>query len=141
MRKLFCLAIFLIGTSIIAQRNVKKESEALETPYTQEQAAILHSESLAIALDLGPGQKNRIKNHLIKSMSNPKNEYKNKIQNRGHRVSSTKIGKRDELLDNHKKEMKSILTDEQYRKWEKLKKPAVIYGDEEESTKETIVKN
>lgn len=126
MRKLILAALFLTGITAMAQDHNRKEGRRQMQDLNPEQLATLQSKRMTLALDLTEGQQSKIKEMFAKNAEARKasmEEHKARKENGKELSDDEKFALKNERLDMqiaHKKEMKSILNDEQYAKWEKM---------------------
>lgn len=101
MKKYIWLLMLMAGVSLTAQRK-KKQTEKLHR-YTPEQSANLQANRLSSILDLTEEQQAEVKDLLLQTTVTRK--------------------EKNIKAKNYKKELKSILTEDQYHYWEKLQEP------------------
>ena len=125
MKSIVYISILLFSISTLAQ---KPRAERMKQNFTSEQQTELQSKRMVLALDLNEKQLEQIKTLELK-------KAKNREANRMQRETQQKAGEKpssDERfafqtkrLDDqiaYQKEMQKILSEEQYKKWEELKK-------------------
>lgn len=127
MRKLVLAALFLIGITAIAQEENRKKGRRHMANLTPEQMATLQTKRMTLALDLTEDQQSKIKAMFVKSAKERKakmESHKAKKESGETLSDAEKFALQNERLDRqiaHKEEMKSILDDTQYTKWEKMR--------------------
>ncbi|MBQ4915802.1 hypothetical protein J8L85_15205 [Maribacter sp. MMG018] len=128
MKKLIMIAVLLTGMTAMAQRHDMKEGRKSAKDLTAEQIATLQTKRMTLALDLTDAQQAKMKTLLTKDAEERKakmEELKAKRKNDEKLTAEEKYAMQNERLDKqiaHKKAIKSILSDEQYAKWEKMQK-------------------
>jgi len=139
MKKILLIAIALVSLQSIAQKRQgehrkgdrNKQSQTLRN-LTPEQAATLQSKNMALRLDLSEAQQEEIyKIHLANAKERQaKMEAVKKMRESGEKPSKeARYELMNDLLDkqiSQKKQLKSILTKEQYEKLEKGSKQKKI---------------
>jgi len=125
MKSIVYIAIFLMSISTFAQKpNTKK----MKPRFNSEQQAELQSKRMVLALDLSEKQQEQVKAlELIKAKDREANRMqRNTRQKSGEKLSQDELYARNtKRLDAqmaHQKEMKQILSQEQYTKWKELNK-------------------
>lgn len=134
MKKLFLIALAFVSLQVIAQDRQKGDIKEMKKNRTEsmknispEDMATISTKKLTLALDLNENQQTQVKELLL-------TQAKSRMTLRDKRVKSKekeakKITKEERVqainsrLDDQivmKKKMKSILTTEQYEKWEKI---------------------
>ena len=126
MRKLVLVALLLIGFTARAQQQNREEGRRHMANLSPEQMATLQTKRMTLALDLTADQQSKIQEMFAKNAA----ERKSKMEDLKARKESgetlsddEKFDMKNERLDNqiaHKEEMKTILDDAQYAKWEKM---------------------
>lgn len=126
MKKIFGISILalLLTVSSYAQakRNYVRQNENLST----EQMAALQSKRMALHLDLNESQKNAVAalvQKQIEARNLQRESIRTKRQNGEKLTADERFALRNKQLDwqmAHKAEMKKILTNTQYEKWEKI---------------------
>jgi hypothetical protein len=136
MKKLIVLAALAISTLTFGQERHHEKREhhkdgkmEMMKDFTPEQIATLKTKKMALHLDLTKAQQDKIQSLNLTSVKERKvkmTERKEKHQNEKVKLSSEeKYNKMNSRLDKQialKKEMKSILNDKQFQKWEASKK-------------------
>jgi len=128
MKHLLTLAMALLTLTSVAQdkpEKTGKERTEMRPDFTPEQIATMKSKELALKLDLNATQQAKIKTlQLAKATDRmaKREEMKAKKESKREKPSTDELYKmKNERLDKalaHKQEMKSILTTEQFEKWE-----------------------
>lgn len=127
MRKLILVALLLSGITALAQDQDRKERREHMQNLSPEQMATLQTKRMTLALDLTDAQQSKVKNLFVKNAEERKakmDAYKSKKESGAKLTDDEKFAMQNERLDKeiaHKKEMKSILNDEQYTKWKKMR--------------------
>lgn len=130
MKKIIIATILLIGCIAMAQTNTSKERGARNgmKDLTAEQMATLQTKKMTLALDLTQVQQDQIKAIQLenaKSRKSKMEEHKAQKESgeKTKRTSEERYAMSNARLDAkiaQKEEMKSILSDTQYDKWEKM---------------------
>lgn len=127
MKKLVMTIFVMAGISAMAQDQNMEGNRGSMNNLTPEQIATLQTKKMTLALDLNDSQQVKIKAMLIQDAGTRKTKMQeNKaFRKEGEKMTADeKFAMQNERLDHRielKKEMKSILTEEQYSKWEKMK--------------------
>ena len=135
MKKLILIAIAFISLNAVAQDNKKehtkkdsKEKRELAKDLSAEEIATIGSKKMTLALDLSEKQQDQVKEVLLEQAITRKQNME-KRREKSKKEDAKKLSKEDRLtlinakLDNQiamKQKMKSILTAEQYEKWESI---------------------
>lgn len=114
MKKLMILVVILSAGFANAQR--------VERDLTPEQMASVQSKKMTLALDLDAKQQSKVEKLLL---INAKERKANKLskEDRAALTSNQKFALAEQMLEKKievKREMKSILSTDQYAKWEEL---------------------
>lgn len=126
MKKALFICCLLIGFTAFAQQQGKGQQrhgkQNMERPdYTPEQIAELKTKKLTLMLDLNESQQQKINNLELESAKARKQMIENRKQ--GEKPSDEdRFERQNAMLDRqiaYKNSMKSILTKDQYEKWEK----------------------
>ena len=128
MKKLVSTALVALITVSVFAQDQKQERRHHRQDFTVDQIAELQTKKMTLQLDLNNKQQDQIfeinKENAIERKQ--KIEARKAIKESKKELSSDEIFKRkSERLDKqiaHKAEMKKILSDEQYDKWEKTRK-------------------
>ncbi|PIB26718.1 hypothetical protein [Maribacter sp. 4G9] len=127
MKKIVLAALLLVGITAMAQEQNRKEGRRQMADLTPEQMATLQTKRMTLALDLTEDQQSKIQEMFAKNAAERKakmESYK-ASKERGETLSDDeKFALKNERLDKqiaHKEEMKSILNNEQYDKWENMR--------------------
>ncbi|UWX54379.1 hypothetical protein NYZ99_15765 [Maribacter litopenaei] len=129
MKKVIMTAILLIGISAMAQDHNRKEGRGNRhmKDLTPEQMATLQTKRMTLALDLTEDQQSKIQALFTKNAAERKAKmeaHKARKESGETLTDDEKFALRNERLDQQiaqKEEMKSILDDTQYSKWEKMR--------------------
>lgn len=127
MRKLVLAALLLIGFSAMAQQQNREEGRRHLADFTPEQMATLQTKRMTLALDLTADQQSKIKEVFTKNAEERKAKmegYKARKESGETLTDDEKFAMQNERLDRqiaHKEEMKAILDNAQYAKWEKMR--------------------
>jgi len=136
MKKLIVLATLVISSITFGQENYngkrdhhKKGKMEMMKDFTPEQMATLRTKKMTLALDLTKAQQNKMQALHLESAKARKGQMKKREQYKNTEKpklsSEEKYLKMNSLLDRKiemKSKMKSILTDEQFQKWERTQK-------------------
>lgn len=129
MKKLLIALMALFCISTYAQekrgeeRGPRKEMQRQRPDLSPEQMAELATKKLTLHLDLSEAQQKKVNSHELERAKARKSHYENK-SDRKKLSDKERFEQKTQRMDAqiaHKKEMKSILNDEQYQKWEKGK--------------------
>lgn len=127
MKKLVMAILLMAGMSAMAQHHDRKGMRDAMKDLTPDQVATLQTKKMTLALDLNASQQSKMKSMFIEDAKTRKAKME-KHTNRKEEASSItadeKFAMQKERLDfeiERKKEMKALLTQEQYEKWEKMK--------------------
>jgi len=140
MKKLFVLALLILSGSVFAQRSkhheAKKQHHKKEfmKDLSAEQLATLKTKKMTLALDLNKGQQDKmyalclagVKDHR-KQMEAHKKAMKKDEGKKPKLTSEEKFQRMNTQLDKKialMNKVKSILTEEQFQKWQRLQKHA-----------------
>lgn len=127
MRKLILAALLLIGITAMAQEKNRKEGRRHMTDFTPEQMATLQTKRMTLALDLTANQQSKLQEMFTKNATERKammEAHKARRESGESLSDEEKFAIQNERLDNqiaHKEEMKAILDDAQYTKWQKMR--------------------
>jgi len=126
MKKLVMAILIMAGISATAQdHNMKGKRNAMKD-FTPEQVATLQTKKMTLALDLNESQQSKIKSILTEDAKTQKSKmenFKGRKEEGEKMTADEKYTMRNERLDHQiarKKQMKSLLTNDQYVKWEKM---------------------
>ncbi|WP_299274021.1 hypothetical protein [uncultured Psychroserpens sp.] len=135
MKKLILIALAFVSVQAFAQNKEKKElKEAkkakidMRHDMSAEDMATISTKKMTLALDLSDQQQVQVKKLMLEQAETLKAK-RDKREKMGKEKGDKKIAKEErvkilnEKLDHQiemKKKMKSILTSEQYEKWEKM---------------------
>ena len=128
MKKLFIIALLVVGMTSFAQERKTRSDRAKMEQLTTEQKNQLHLKKMTLELDLNASQQKEISKIIAEQSA--KRETK-KAERKGTNESVKKqltsdalFAKKSMMLDEQivmKKRMKKILTSEQYEKWDDMK--------------------
>ena len=122
MKKLIMAILVMAGISATAQDHMRASMKDL----SPEQIANLQTKKMTLALDLNESQQSKIKSILTEDAKTRKSkmeDFKARKEEGKKMTADEKYKMQNERLDHQiarKKEMKSLLTAEQYTKWEKM---------------------
>ncbi|NND15366.1 MAG: hypothetical protein HKN89_03475 [Eudoraea sp.] len=127
--KTIMMALFvLFGLTVWSQDGHRGHRHDKKDKLTAEQRSVLQSKKLTLALDLSEAQQEQMQELLLKKEQDRDTKMAERKEARQERDSTKlsqeqRFAKNNERLDAqiaHKQEIKEILTEEQYEKWEKL---------------------
>lgn len=123
--KTVVMALFLLfGLTAMGQHEHRGPRHEKEVSLTPEQRAVLHTKQLTLALDLDEKQQKKIQEiFLTKEEARAERIAARKESDSREKDPEKRYERMNARLDEkiaHKKEMKEILTEEQFVKWEKL---------------------
>jgi len=124
MKNVLIICIALLGFNAIAQKKDTSKREArseMKQNLTAEQKAELKSKKMTLALDLSEKQQKEV-NQLFLKEAKEREALKKDGENRKELSETERFERKTQMMDKliaHKKEMKSILNQTQYTKWEK----------------------
>lgn len=126
MKKIFILAALVLTSGLaMAQRPEGKDHKRMQD-MSPEQVATLQTKKMALALDLNESQQAKVKSLLRSNVEarKAKMEALKAKKEKGEKpTADEKFAMQNKRLDAqiaHKAEMKEILTDAQYIKWEEM---------------------
>ena len=136
MKKLIVLAALVISTVTFGQEDHKEKREhhkkgkmEMMKDLSPEQMATLRTKKMILALDLTKAQQEKMHALHLEGAKARKEHMKKRAENRGAEKpklsSEEKYQKMNSVLDRKiemKSKMKSILTQEQFQKWERSQK-------------------
>ena len=136
MKKLIVLAALVISSVTFGQENHREKREhhkkgkmEMMKDLSPEQMATLRTKKLTLALDLTKTQQNKMHALHLENAKARKDQMKKREQLKGTEKpklsSEEKYQKMNSVLDRKiemKSKMKSILTEEQFQKWERSQK-------------------
>lgn len=130
MKKVIIAAMLLIGVIATAQTNTSKENSPRKglSDLTPEQMAILKTKKMTLALDLTASQQEKIKtlqleNAKLRQSKMEERKAQKEAGDTKKRSSEERFNMANARLDRQiaqKTEMKKILSETQYEKWEKM---------------------
>ncbi len=127
MKNVLLIALMLCSIAITAQDSKgdrtesRKEMRQKMKDLTPEQVASLKTKKMTLQLDLTETQQAKVEELQLEIAKKRKEHFENR-KDRKELTSDELFEKRSEMLDGKialKAKMKSILTEEQYQKWEK----------------------
>ena len=127
MKKLILLAALVMSSAIFAQENHsdKKDKMAHLKDLSPEQMATLRTKKMALSLDLSKAQQDKVYALHLDEAKTRKEQRAERNNNKGTEKpklsSDEKFNKMNERLDKKivtKNKMKSILSEEQFKKWQ-----------------------
>ncbi len=126
MKKLMVIILMMAEIAVVAQeQDVKVKREAMKD-LTPEQLATLQTKKMTLALDLNESQRTKMISMFTedaKSRKVKKQAFKKRKEEGVTMSSDEKFTIQHERLDHkiaRKNEKKTILTEDQYAKWEKM---------------------
>lgn len=126
MKKLIMAILVMAGISATAQNHNMKGNRDAMKDLTPEQIATLQTKKMTLTLDLNESQQSKMKSILTEGAKMRKSkmeDFKTRKEEGKKMTAEERYSMQNERLDHQiarKKEMKSLLTDEQYLKWEKM---------------------
>jgi hypothetical protein len=126
MKNLAIACITLISLMSFAQQNGGEKDDFQKGSHPKmhhlrpEQMAVLSTKKMTLRLDLNESQQKEI-NKLELERAKKKKEYYENRKNRKNLTDAERFELKNEMLDAqiaHQTKMKSILTEEQYQKWQ-----------------------
>ncbi len=128
MKKVILLAVFLAGFSTIAQHGERRHKDGFKNMST-EQIATLQTKKMTLALDLTDSQQDQIQSlHLehakLRKAKMAEHKAKKETGEKSELSSDELYAMKKARLDGaiaHKAELKNILTEKQFDKWEEMK--------------------
>ena len=147
MKKLILLSSLVVSSITFAQENLnhskkeiqKKEKMQMMKDLSPEQIATLKTKKMALDLDLTEDQQQKIQ---VLNLKNAKKDKYKKLNTQDIKVKMTsdqKYEKMNATLDQKieiKKDIKSILTKDQYLKWESHQKEMIMMKKKHHSKKQ-----
>ncbi|MBT8237533.1 MAG: hypothetical protein HKP24_04595 [Croceitalea sp.] len=130
MKKVVMGLMFLLTLSLMAQRPHEQEGRRMaKEKMTAEQVATLQTKKLTLALDLTEDQQKKVKqinlaNAEFHESKMAERDAKNEEHDAKKPSTEERFNMQNERLERQlaeQKQMKQILTDEQYAQWRKLK--------------------
>lgn len=139
MKKLIMAILVLAGISATAQNHNMNGKRGEMKDLTPEQVATLQTKKMTLALDLNVSQQSKIKSILTEDAKTRKSkmeDFKARKEEGKKMTADEKYTIQNTRLDYQiaqKNEMKSILTAEQFSKWEKMnhRKKGMHKGDKD----------
>jgi len=127
MKKLFVIALLMVGTTIFAQeRNRKHQADKME-PFTPEQQSQLMLKKMTLDLDLNDSQQKEMSVIISEKMAKKeamKSEMKAKKEKGVKPTNDERFAMHMKMLDEQiatKKRVEKILNAKQFEKWSSLK--------------------
>lgn len=133
MKKLIGITTVLLMMALVVNAQELQKPKWDKLNYTPEQIATLQSKKMALDLDLNESQQSKIYDLKLKEAQDRQAAMETKKQNIANGIMPTsdeKFAMQSAKLDKQKTfkvEMKSILTKEQYEKWEKMCEKRILY--------------
>ncbi len=124
MKKLMMMAILVTSVTMIAQRGPREDNDRMGKDLTAEQMATLQTKKMTLGLALDEGQSNKVYAVLLKGAQERKAqmERRKSQEERPELTKEQRLTRKNEMLDKRialQREMKSILTEEQFAKFQK----------------------
>ena len=116
----------LTGITVMGQKDEMKSRQHALKDLSAEQIATLQTKKMTLALDLNEAQQAKMKSLLTSNAQERKEKiamHKELKEDEQKMTSEERYTLQNERLDkkiSHKKEMKALLTEVQYSKWEKM---------------------
>jgi len=127
MKNLIMAILIMAGISATAQEHNRKGNRGDMKDLTPEQVATLQTKKMTLALDLNESQQSKLKSILTEDAKVRKTKMAERKESKEKGKKVLTIDEKYEMQNerlNHqierKKQMKSLLTDEQFKKWEKM---------------------
>ncbi|WP_281541082.1 hypothetical protein [Maribacter aestuarii] len=126
MKKLVMIAFLLSGMMAMAQKEETKDRRHSMNDLSPEQIATLQTKKMTLALDLNEAQQAKMKSLFASNAAERKTKmeaHKARKESGEKMTSEERYSIQNERLDHQialKKEMKALLNDDQYAKWEKM---------------------
>jgi uncharacterized membrane-anchored protein len=127
MKKLFVIALLMVGMTIFAQERNRKQQRSQMEQFTPEQKNQLHLKRLTLHLDLDEKQQKEM-NVIITEMNAKRETQKATItamkEKEAKPTAEERFAMKSKMLDEQivtKKRMEKILSPKQFEKWEQLK--------------------
>ena len=136
MKKLILVALAFVSMQAVAQQKEKKQLKeskkakmSMRHDMSAEDMATIATKKMTLALDLNEKQQSQIKEIMLEEASHRKQkmakreEMKKELEVKKEKAKADNVKEINDRLDRKievKKKMKSILTSEQYQKWEKM---------------------
>jgi hypothetical protein len=138
MKNAVLIVLLLVGATSVAQQDGKRQREGRQD-LTPEQTATLQTKKMTLALDLTSAQQSQIQALNLENAKMRQSrmaEYKAKKEGSEKKEVSSeeRFALQNERLDHQiaqKEKMKSILSQEQYEKWEKMNHRKGMHGKKE----------
>lgn len=123
--KTICMAFLLLyGLAVHGQHENRGPRHGKEDQFSSEQRAELHAKKLTLALDLSTAQQKQVQEIFLAKENERSARKEARMQSdstsRNPELRYERMNQRLDAMIAHKKEMKEILTEEQYAKWEKI---------------------
>lgn len=127
MKRVVLVLLCMASMAAMAQKDGKHQRDAMDK-MTPEQRATLKTKKMTLALDLTDAQQKQIQQLHLEDMKTRKSAMEARKAERKNgesekRTSEERYAMMNDRLDRmiaHKTEMKEILSDEQYERWEKM---------------------
>ncbi|UMB60230.1 hypothetical protein MHL31_14230 [Lutibacter sp. A80] len=139
MKKLVGLTVIIMFFSLTITAQGQRQNK--RATYTPEQKATLQSKKLALRLDLNASQEKAVEKLMLKSAEERESYRTEHMKNKkdGTGLTSDERFEREKLrLEKQqatKAEFKKILTEEQFEKWETIKKQTMRKGNRDKGNR------
>ncbi|AZQ60414.1 hypothetical protein EJ994_16990 [Maribacter sp. MJ134] len=126
MKKIVCAMLVMASITVAAQRDEMRGRENSMKDLTTEQIATLQTKKMTLSLDLNEEQQKKMKSLITNHVAARKAKMeaqKAKKESREKPTAEEKYAMQMERLDAkivQKREIKALLTEAQYSKWEKM---------------------
>jgi hypothetical protein len=127
MKKLFVLALVIVGTTIIAQERIRKNQGNEMEQFTSEQKNQLLLKKMTLELDLNDAQQKEMSDFISDKIAKKEAHNAERKEMKAKCVRPTndeRFAMKMKMLDEQiatKKRMEKILNDKQFEKWTALK--------------------
>jgi hypothetical protein len=128
MKKIVCAMLVMASITVAAQRDEMRGRENSMKDLTTEQIATLQTKKMTLSLDLNEEQQKKMKSLITTHVAARKAKMeaqKVKKENREKPTAEEKYAMQMERLDAkiaQKREIKALLTEAQYSKWEQMQR-------------------
>ncbi|TDD78791.1 hypothetical protein [Flavobacterium caseinilyticum] len=128
MKKLFIVALLVVGLTSFAQERKARPEKARMEQMTSEQRNQLHLKKMALDLDLSASQQREMSKIIAEQSATRDARMAERKANRNsvkkQLTANERFAKKNQMLDEQivmKERMKKILSADQYKKWENMK--------------------
>lgn len=127
MKKLFIVALLVVGMTSFAQERKARPERAKMEQMTPEQRNQLHLKKMTLELDLNASQQKEMSKIIAEQSAKREARMAERkaTKDSAKKLTSDELfAKKSQMLDEQivmKERMKKILTPEQYKKWEDMK--------------------